>query len=595
MPRPCRFPRFAATALLASVLVLSLGGAAVAKDGPLAKWPPKDFLVKSLVASVDEALKTFHPETGRFFTVEPWISTDQNVLLPLAVAWGYKHPGNKYYHDAKLLAVIGKGGEALVDDQDANGMWLFRKKDNSTWGMIHMPWTYSRWIRAYVVVKDALPAAVRAKWEKGLKLGFAGIRKEQMGSHLQNIPCHHAMALYIAGKAFGNKDWMDAAADYQHRIVAAQYPEGYWTENFGPVITYNMVYVEALGVYYSRSRDPKVLPALERAVKFHNAAIWSDGTPTSAIDERVIYHNSINVGDVGFTFTPEGRGYMLAQLEKSTQGGQKLVGGDFAAVLLQDMGNGPSVPPAAASGDGATVLGKNEAATVRRGNWEWTVSSYATPPIQNRWIQDRQNMVDVFYKGVGLLMGGGNTKLQPYWSTFTVGDPTTLHHKAGDVDPQFIPKVDLAWTPLKGSLASVQDPTRLDLTYDGNVDCSVTLEPQADGALALTYKAPAGKRVQAHLPLMKTADTVVTAKGQTLALSENEVVLDAANIGDWIQLGRLRVNVPAGASLRWPCRNHDPYTQDGHSPLYNSKLVLVLPFDTVDTQRIVFTIVPEVK
>ncbi len=62
--------------------------------------------------------------------------------MPLAAAWSIKDPANPYYHDKKLLAAIGKGGEALVDAQDKDGMWLFRKKDNSTWGQIYMPWTY---------------------------------------------------------------------------------------------------------------------------------------------------------------------------------------------------------------------------------------------------------------------------------------------------------------------------------------------------------------------------------------------------------------------------------------------------------------------
>ena len=157
-------------------------------------WPPRNYLMKALVKSVEAALKTYHPDTGRFGT-DPWICRDQEVLLPLAAAWSLKDSANPYYHDKKLLEVISKGGEALVDDQDSNGMWLFRKKDNSTWGQIHMPWTYSRWIRAYVLVKDALSKAAREKWEKGLKLGFSGIRAEQMKAKVQNIPCHHAMAL----------------------------------------------------------------------------------------------------------------------------------------------------------------------------------------------------------------------------------------------------------------------------------------------------------------------------------------------------------------------------------------------------------------
>ena len=167
---------------LAGLLVFVLGLAATSGTASAApenwkSWPPRNFLIQSLVASVPETLKTFHPETGRFGT-EPWICGDQNVLLPLAAAWSLKSPDNPYYHDKKLLEVIAKGGNALVDDQDENGMWIFRKKDNSTWGQILMPWTYSRWIRAYVLVKDALPAADRQKWEKGLRLGFTGIRAD---------------------------------------------------------------------------------------------------------------------------------------------------------------------------------------------------------------------------------------------------------------------------------------------------------------------------------------------------------------------------------------------------------------------------------
>ena len=33
---------------------------------------------------------------------------------------------------------------------------------------------------------------------------------------------------------------------------------------------------------------------------------------------------------------------------------------------------------------------------------------------------------------IGVFLGGGNTKLQPLWSTFTVGDVSLLKHKPGD-------------------------------------------------------------------------------------------------------------------------------------------------------------------
>lgn len=566
--------------LAASVLI-----AAPAKSGsPFQTWPPKDFLIKSLVNSVGETLKTYHPETGRFGT-EPWVCGDQNVLLPLAAAWSLKHPANPYYHDKKLLEVIAKGGEALVDDQDDQGKWMFRKKDYSTWGPILMPWTYSRWIRAYVLVKDALPKASRDKWEKGLLLGFTNIHKEEL-HRVHNIPCHHAMGLYIAGVAFKNEEWKKTAAEFQKKVVAKQDPEGYWSENSGPVVSYNHVYIESFGVYYSFSKDPSVLEALKRSVKYHSAVLWSDGSSASAIDERVIYHKSIYAGSPGFTFSPEGRGFILAQLKKQTKDGQELVGGDYAANMLLYSGKGPVVSLAADQDKSMSVIGRNEAVVVHEKPWEWAFSGYTTKPIQNRWIQDRQNHIDIFHSELGMIAGGGNSKLQPYWSTFTVGDPYFLRHKPGDEDPNFLPDVDLVWTADKATITASGNPTKMSLKY-GDIECSVGFEVMSEGRMAvLTYEAPPEKRVEAHLPLMKVSDTLTLANGQSLVLSEKELVLDSKNIGRYFDFGKIRVTVPEGASLRWPCWQHNPYTKAGNSSLSDAKLVLVIPFEKAGSQSV---------
>jgi hypothetical protein len=576
--------------LILALFIASVGALAAQPGAAdqFQSWPPRAFLIKSLVKSVDETLKTYHPETGRFGT-DPWICGDQNVLLPLAAAWSIKDKANPYYHSKKLLAVIGKGGEALVDDQDKDGMWLFRKKDNSTWGMIYMPWTYSRWIRAYVIVKDALPKAVRAKWEKGLLLGFNGIAKTTL-THVQNIPCHHAMALYIAGVAFKNEAWKKAAWDFQQKVMADQSPEGYWSENYGPVVSYNMVYIDALGAYYAFSKDPAVPEVLKRAVKFHSAVLWSDGTSAACIDERVIYHNSINIGNVGFTFSPEGRGFILSQLPKFLARGREDVGGDYAASLLLYGGKGDVAPLASAQDKGVSVLGKNDAVIVRDKPWEWAFSSYTTKPIQNRWIQDRQNYVDIFNANLGMVAGGGNTKLQPYWSTFTVGDPGFLRHRAGDEDPNFIPKIDLLWTADKATITQSGNPTKMTLNY-GDLECAVTVEVMEGERVAIvTYEAPQGKNVEAHLPLMMLADSIKTEKGGQFVLGEDELVLDSKNIGQHFDFGRLRVVIPEGASIRWPARQHNPYTKDGHSELRDAKLVVVLPFEKTNVQRVMLSV-----
>jgi len=547
------------------------------------RWPVREYLVRSLVDAVPKYLEEYHPETGRFGT-EPWICSDQNRVFPLAAAWAIEDEDNPWYHDERVLEVVIGGGNALVDAQDEAGKWIFRKKDNSTWGPIHMPWTYSRWIRAYHLVRDALPQADREKWERGLLLGFKGIRRYADGG-VHNIPTHHAMALCIAGVCFDNEDWRDAAQAFMARAVGEQDPVGYWSEHSGPVVGFNRVYVDALGVYYHFSKDPIALEALERAAGFHAAVLWPDGSAVAAIDERQTYHAGVDVGNVGLTWTPEGRGFLLKQLAAYSNNGSKPASADYAASLLLYGGVGESIPPAADRDEGVTVLGERDAVIRRSKPWAWAFSGYACKPTGNRWIQDRQNLVDVYHDDLGLVVGGGNTKLQPYWSTFTVGDPALLKHTPGDESPKFTPDIDLSWTPDDAAITDDEATSTMDLGY-GETTCRVQATVGGDGGLALTYRAPAGQRVEAHVPLQNRAKRVETAAGPVIELGEDSFVADALDVGDSFVFGRLRVTMPEGGSLRWPARRHNPYKKDGSSSLAEAKLVLVLPFETTDVYTV---------
>ena len=95
-------------------------------------------------------------------------------------------PINRYYRDPKLLDVIVKAGDSLIENMDGKGQWIFFKKDGSTWGRIWMPWTYSRWIRTYRLVRDDLPPDSRRAWTEALTLGYTGISQRCLG-HVHNI------------------------------------------------------------------------------------------------------------------------------------------------------------------------------------------------------------------------------------------------------------------------------------------------------------------------------------------------------------------------------------------------------------------------
>src|SRR5207248_239272 len=104
-----------------------------------------------------------------------FIVRDQEPMYALAVAWATPDDGNPYFHSDEVLTAIIKAGDALIDAQKPNGMFLFKKKDGSEWGDIYMPWTYSRWIRAFALIRDAMPAEARERWSKALILGYNGI------------------------------------------------------------------------------------------------------------------------------------------------------------------------------------------------------------------------------------------------------------------------------------------------------------------------------------------------------------------------------------------------------------------------------------
>jgi hypothetical protein len=558
---------------LLGALIWAMGGAARAADAP-ADWNPREQFLKALVQEVPAMLQQQDPATGRFGS-EPWICDDQNLIFPLAAAWAIADSGNPYYRDERVLEAVMKGGDALVGAQDKYGMWEFRKKDNSTWGQTAQPWTYSRWVRAFHLIKEAMPADRRQYWEQGLKLGFERIGKSLRSSH--NKTCHLAMALYCAGLCFDREDWKQTATNFMAKVVAAQSPQGYWSEHSGPVVSYNFVYSEALGAYFEMSQDRRVIEPLRRAALFHSTFTYPNGASVETVDERNPYSAGIKPGNVGFSYTSEGRSFLLRQFDLL----RWQVDADTAATFLLHGGMGPGAPLAVADEE-MTVLGANQALVLRRKPWFICLSALVAPLATNRWIQDRQNFVSIFHERAGLIIGGGNTKLQPFWSSFTVGNTAQLRHRPGDQAPDFRPKGDLIHIPSRAQLQADKAEPSLSLDY-GREECRLAVRPLDNQRLTLVCEATSrsGKPVEGHVTFLPPAKARIrTAAGKTATLGETALAWSASDIGAWFQYGDVRATVPAGARLLWPMKRHNPYKKDGSSTLDNARLVLCLPFSS---------------
>jgi hypothetical protein len=524
----------------------------------------KDRCFADLVSQVPDILRSQDPKTGRFGT-GIWISIDQNVLLPLATAWSYHDSRNPYYHSAPVLDSIMAGGDALIEAQDKNGEFLFLKKDGSTWGQIYQPWIYTRWLRAFQMIRAAMPPERRARWEKALLLGYNGISREERTAPLHNIASHHAMGLYFAGKIFDRPEWCEQGADMLHHVAQAQFPDGYWTEHSGPLILYDKVYIEALGMYLAVSHDETVRAVLRKASIYHSYFTYPDGTDVETVDERNPYYSKIRVPNVGFTFSPEGRGYLMREIGHLPG---PIPADDAAALLLWgEEGDAVDVP----SGDFDYTLPSGGARVLRRGPWFIAISAFAAPLIQKRWVQDRQNFVSVFHDGPGLIVGGGNTKLQPHWSNFTWGDTSLLARKPGDEDPNFIPPPGLLHVPTAAKLLPADQMGVSMMYYQrwGQIALKIVSDQR------LEYTITGDPSLAAHFTILPhLGASVATAAGDKSTLSATPFEWHP---GAWFEHAGVRYLLPADVDVRWPLMAHDPYTKDGHATLEEGRIVIEFP------------------
>ena len=538
-------------------------------------WKPESRLLEDLDRAVPEILAGQRAD-GRFGS-EPWISTDQNVLLPLAAAWTL--PESAHYHSSAVLAAIVQGGDALLTAQDETGKFTFRKKDNSEWGQIYMPWVYSRWIRAYQLVRQALSAAELVRWDQGLELGFEGIAAGEL-ERIHNIPAHHAMALFCAGQVFGRQEWKDKAEGFIGQVVQAQSEHGWWSEHAGPVVAYNYVYTEALGVYFALAGDPFVLVALERAAEYHTNYLYPDGSLVETIDERNSYHRQIRLGNPGFSHTAVGRAFLQRQHRRFIAAGHSF-DPDYAAALLLYGSQGPA-QPAAEGVDYRYKMG-SEALIERRGPWFLSLSAYCAPLSPNRFVQDRQNLISVYHDRVGLVIGGGNTKLQPRWSTFTLGDPALLPQSPGEEEPDFFPRGDFWHVPNRGAVREKEGVVGLDLGY-GERSCRVVLKVVDEDGLQLCFQVDGGSHeARGHLTLLPHLDQPLHLDSGQYTLGTEALELPASKIehAGW------RLELPVGSQVLWPVLPHNPYRKDGEADLEEGRLVAVLPLGNEASSRLV--------
>lgn len=538
-------------------------------------WPPQSWLLNCLVKAVPGILATFDHDSGRFNPAQ-WSCQEQHAIFHLAAAWAFEDPKNPFYHDRQLLAVIGKGGDALCAAQDAKGRLPYIRPARGQSQSGYVPWTFSRWARCYLLVKDQLPPEQRERWRQGLTTAFSEIYLLSQGLD-GPYHAHLAAALFIAGRALDQPAWQDNARQDMARLVDRQSPDGCWLGSWGPALSHNNSLLEAMGLYYAVAQDPAVVGALAQGARFHLAVTWPDGTAVSAIDDRQPFQQIKNIGNVGFSWTAPGRLFLHRQLRTLVEANQS-VDADYAAAMLIFGGKGPTSGKDSAPAGSAFRSQDGLMHIHPQAPWRVCFSAYTAPPAKQRWLLDRHNMLDIYHDALGLVAGGGNGKGQALWSSF-VFTPLSDSEDKFDEAPNNAP----SGIPTAAKIISSPTGPLLQLNY-GKTQCRIAATPQADGALQLSYAIsamPQPVQGEVHIPFLRRKGPLQLANNTIIRLGDEPLNISGKDAGGFFAWGGLQVTFPASATLHWPVFRRP--TADG-SPaasanLANARLVMSVPID----------------
>lgn len=365
----------------------------------------------------------------------------------------------------------------------------------------------------------------------------------------------HGLLFDAAGRHFQRPEWVDFARDFFARCVLPfQTADGYWPEGQGIVVGYALVTAEAVSLYAEASGDAAALASLGRFAGFLDHLSFPDGSASVALDVRMRYYPSpFMFLPPSFLRTAEGR-RLIAQRVPAGRAQLARKGvhdnaaqafaffGSFAALAFAtDLSAQPGfdiVPPATLP-----------AACLRTDDWQAALSWQLVPEHPSRFVLDSQNFLEIWHRRAGYLVGTGNSKFMPRFST-------VRRTNAGR-----------AYVPVSAHCLQTT-PTSAEVAYSFGADEIVVGVSVASGRCEVTARlAKAEPGVQYEFGLMlalRPGDTLKSEQGEEQI---DPTVLIHHNGGPRPQRGfswrGLAWELPEGALLDYPLVPHNSYTQDG--------------------------------
>ncbi|MBT3601636.1 MAG: hypothetical protein HOE48_11095 [Candidatus Latescibacteria bacterium] len=361
----------------------------------------------------------------------------------------------------------------------------------------------------------------------------------------------HGLLFYEAGQYFDQVDWMDfAKAFFAKYIIPTQRPNGVWPEGDGIVVNYSLVTTQAVSLFAEASGDSLALESMARALGFFKYFSLPDGSSGVAGDCRMRYHARPMVFlPPSFLRSDSGRQLWLDRVNGYRQSLDESELVDNAAQGLAFYGASVQALFEWHVADDTLLEVIPEDVPVGRIDldaWTGFLSWQLTPEHASRFILDAQNFVEIYHSESGYLVGAGNSKYMPRFSTVRRIDSGRSYI------PDFAECVEQSDTEVVSVYVFGTDQVQVSLSVEDNKCCV--------RARLLTEGADADYEFGLMLAFKK--DEIIQL-GDT-SLDVLPLAMINHRFGDEGLVWRERsFDVPTGAVLDYPLIPHNPYTQHG--------------------------------
>jgi len=528
-------------------------------------------------------------DDGAFFPFPAWENPSryhQYCLYPLAYL--YVTPeADAYYENPALLGAVRASMRYMSGLQLPDGRFPHNSRGDYWDDSFDEWWTYFA-LETWQFIHDYLTPDENTLWEGTIRRGVEAcvqhVQATLAGPELAgdgNVSNHFVwtmVVVHLAGRVFRRNDWRQLSERGLQRIIEVQQPGGYWHEGGGPTTLYNFVTAAALSIYALDSNNDAAWRAIRRAENFHLAFTYPNGAPVETIDGRVRYTGrAMTIVPVGFTYSPEGQAYVQHQIDCLLQ--QPFEDGYQGYAFFTDVArHAGSVMPTDGTLDVYT-LPNRLACIVRAQDWACAASAIVTSPsADSRWWQDRQQHMSLWHRRSDLIIGGGNTKGQPLFSTLV------LERADGTLESYLAETAQLRRV----------EPMSLTLSLNigrEQVELLARIDDVRTVRLAVLWSGPGHGRCVWQLPLWLDHSTGIDAGGTHHALGEAPLMLGGEKLGNELKHKSWRLRWSGGeASFHWPALPFNPYKKDGTADLASAQGVLRIGLRQSQQARVTITI-----